>query len=157
MVTGTANYRNTGTFLPTVKSMRGSSKVEVVHSVMDRFFYAVNNLRQLSFDARAHWCLTNYNRERLRALGKDALPAGVAPSEFDPNRINLVSHNELRFGFDYCQSVLNELDESIAMSALELVESSELDDILDMPVDAMDDADLIDAVDSATLLSRLMI
>ena len=36
------------------------------------------------------------------------------------------------------------------MSALELVESSELDDILDMPVDAMDDADLIDAVDSAT-------
>ena len=46
------------------------------------------------------------------------------------------------------------------MSALELVESSELDDILDMPIavdDVMYDADLIDAVDSATLLSRLMI
>ena len=64
--------------------------------------------------------------------------------EVNPNRINLVSHTELRFGFDfdYCQSVLNELEESIvAMSALELVESSKLDDILDMPV-AIDDADL---------------
>ena len=38
------------------------------------------------------------------------------------------------------------------MSALELVESSELDDILDMPV-AVDDADLIDTVDSVTYVS----
>jgi hypothetical protein len=154
MVTGTANYRNTGIFLSTVKSMRGSSKVEVVHGVMDRSFYAVNNLRQLSFDARAHWCLTNYNRERLRALGKEALPAGVAPSEGNPNLINLVPHTDMRFGFDYYQSVLAELDRSITMSALELVESSEgLDDILDMHMAAvdgvMDDEDLVGDVDSA--------
>ena len=133
--TGVANYRDTGIYLPTFMSLRGSSKVEALHAVMDRVFYAVNNVRQLLFDARAHWSITNYNRARLEKLGLPALPPGVAPSESDASTINIVPHTDLRFGFDYCQHVLQDLEQSIHMSALEMVESAELDDVLDLQMD----------------------
>jgi hypothetical protein len=51
--------------------------------------------------------ITNYNRERLRALNKPALAADVAPTEDDS--IDFVYKTELRFGFEYCNFVLDRL------------------------------------------------
>ena len=56
----TVEYRNTGHFLRSNKSTRGTNKCEQMHSVMDRMFYVSNNIRQLLFDARGHWAITNY-------------------------------------------------------------------------------------------------
>ena len=109
--TGEAKYRHGDVSLPTYSSTRGSSKVEVVHSVTDQGMYTFNNNRQVVFDARVHWKLTNYNCERLRAMGKDALPDNVAPSEVDDSF--LVPSTTLRFGFDYCHHVMKRVEERI--------------------------------------------
>lgn len=113
--TGESNYRGTGIYLPTYKSGRGSSKVEAVHSVVDRGLYNFNNIRQIVFDARAMWKLTNYNRERTRNMGQEALPDSIAACEVEdaPNFMPTT----FRFGFDYCHHALEnqqtKIDEAV--------------------------------------------
>lgn len=96
---GTANYRKSGITLPTFKSTRGSSKVEAAHSVNIGAMYTQKNVREIVYDLRLPWKLTNYNRKILRKLGKPALVDSIAPSETDCSY--LVEKTNLRFGYDY--------------------------------------------------------
>ncbi|KAL7531878.1 hypothetical protein ACHAXR_004286 [Thalassiosira sp. AJA248-18] len=109
---GSANYKNSGFRLPTCKSMHGSSKVESVHSVTDRAMYTFNNIRQVVYDGRVHWKLTNSNRQRLGDMGQPALPDSVAPSEVI-NGPPMVASTNLRIVFDYCHHVMKEVESKI--------------------------------------------
>lgn len=64
---GTVNYHHTGHHLDHYQSLRGTSKVEAVHSVLD---YSQRGIGAEVFDTRLGWWLIAYNRRRLRALGK---------------------------------------------------------------------------------------
>ena len=66
---GTINYHSTGYHLDHYQSLHGTSKVEAVHSVLDRTV----------FDARLGWWMVVYNRRRLRALGKRIPPDNMTP------------------------------------------------------------------------------
>lgn len=127
--TGSSEYRDTGISLPTYRSLRGTSKVEAVHSVADRATYTFNNIRQIVFDARVHWKLTNYNRGRLRDMDKDALPDSIAPSEVDCT--NIVPTTSLKFGFDYCHHTLLATDDKIRAAVKDALDS----DVFDMAID----------------------
>ena len=76
---GTVDFHNTGHRLPHYQSLRGTSKVEAVHSVLDRTFYTQHGIGNEVFDARLGWWLLNYNRCRLRALGKKVPPDNMPP------------------------------------------------------------------------------
>ena len=76
---GTVNFHNTGYHLPHYQSLRGTSKVEAVHSVLDRTFYTMRGIGIEVFDARLGWWLLGYNRRRLRALGKRVPPDLMPP------------------------------------------------------------------------------
>ena len=71
---GTINYHSTGHHLEHYQSLRGTSKVEAVHSVLDRTFYSQRGIGAEVFDARLGWWILGYNRRRLRALGKKVPP-----------------------------------------------------------------------------------
>ena len=64
----------TGHHLVHYQSLRGTSKVEAVHSVLDRVFYSQRGIGAEVFDTRLAWWLSAYNRRRLRALGKKMPP-----------------------------------------------------------------------------------
>ena len=50
------HYRNTFIGLHRYKSLRGTSKVEALHLVLDMTVYAsATNMRKLLFDAHLHW------------------------------------------------------------------------------------------------------
>ena len=76
---GTINYHSTGHHLFHYQSLRGTSKVEAVHSVLDRTFYSQRGIGTEVFDARLGWWVTAYNRRRLRALGKKVPPDCMPP------------------------------------------------------------------------------
>ncbi len=76
---GTINYHTTGHHLDHYRSLRGTSKVEAVHSVLDRTFYSQRGIGMEVFDARLGWWLIGYNRRRLRALGKKLPPDTMPP------------------------------------------------------------------------------
>ena len=59
---GKTNFHNTGHHLDHYQSLRGTSKVEAVHSVLDRTFYGTHGLCTEVFDARLGWWLLGYNR-----------------------------------------------------------------------------------------------
>ena len=131
--TGVAQYRGTLTPLDTYISLRSTSKVEAVHSVMDRKVYAAVSMRQALFDTRLLWHLTHYNRRRSRALGKEAIPDGVAPSEYSGS-IPIVETTDLLFGFGYFNHVKKAFNEEVDDDVLDRLESGidlELEDILD--------------------------
>ncbi|KAL7533844.1 hypothetical protein ACHAXR_009080 [Thalassiosira sp. AJA248-18] len=145
---GPSDYRNTGIFLNTNRSTRGTNKVESLHSMLDKSFYPVsNNIRELLFDARAHWAITNYNRIRLKNMGRPTLEPGVAPSEDDSIPL-LVESTTLKFGFQYFNYVENKMEDEIDDAVLEALDADTHDtvDILDEPemeyVDADDDTDV---------------
>lgn len=148
----TTEYRNTGIFLNSNRSTRGTNKVEQLHSVQDRVFYISNNIRELLYDARGHWTITNYNRRRLTSLGKPHLDPGVAPIENDSCPL-LVESTELKFGFQYYNSVMESLDKSINDEVLAAIESDTPNtvDTLDGPENEYVDAD--DNTDVATILA----
>ena len=87
---GSINFHSTGHYLPHYQSLRGTSKVEAVHSVLDRLFYSQRGIGAAVFDARLGWWLVGYNRRRLRALGKKVPPDTMAP------KVQIVMY------FDYC-------------------------------------------------------
>ena len=76
---GTVDFHNTGHRRPHYQSLHGTSKVEAVHSVLDRTFYTQHGIGNEVFDARLGWWLLNYNRRRLRALGKKVPPDNMPP------------------------------------------------------------------------------
>jgi hypothetical protein len=76
---GTTNYHSTGHHLAHYQSLRGTSKVEAVHSVLDRTFYTQRGIGAEVFDARLGWWMLGYNRRRLRALGKKVPPDSMPP------------------------------------------------------------------------------
>ena len=76
---GTINYHSTGHHLQHYQSLRGTSKVEAVHSVLDRAFYSQRGIGIEVFDARLGWWILGYNRRRLRALGKRVPPDTMPP------------------------------------------------------------------------------
>ena len=76
---GTISYHLTGYHLDHYQSLRGTSKVEAVHSVLDRTFYSQHEIGAEVFDARLGWWMVAYNRRRLRALGKRIPPDSMTP------------------------------------------------------------------------------
>ena len=76
---GMINYHSTGHFLKHYQSLRGTSKVEAVHSVLDRTFYTQRGIGTEVFDARLGWWILAYNRRRMRALGKKVPPDSMSP------------------------------------------------------------------------------
>eukprot|EP00956_Cyclotella_meneghiniana_P042009 scaffold248301_cov116-Cyclotella_meneghiniana.AAC.1 len=155
LCTGTADYRRTGFTLPTYKSLRGSSKVEAVHSVADRGMYTSQNIRQIVFDARMFWKMTNLNRGMLRRLGRSALPDSVSPLEVDG--CDIVEKTDLMFGFEYCRHVLEQTSQRIedaVMAELDADVQIQVDDYefeLDDDIDGLLGDDQTDAAaDSQT-------
>jgi hypothetical protein len=73
---GKTNHHSTGHYLPHYQSLRGTSKMEAVHSVLDRTFYSIGTE---VFDGRLGWWLLGYNRCRLHALGKKVPPDSLPP------------------------------------------------------------------------------
>ena len=53
---GTINYHLTSHHLEHYQSLHGTSKVEAVHSVLDRTFYTQRGIGTEVFDARLGWC-----------------------------------------------------------------------------------------------------
>ena len=76
---GTVNYHSTGHHLQHYQSLRGTSKVEAVHSVLGRTFHSQRGIGTEVFDARLGWWILAYNRRHLRALGKKVLPDSMPP------------------------------------------------------------------------------
>ncbi|KAF4650172.1 hypothetical protein FOL47_001398 [Perkinsus chesapeaki] len=90
-----------------VRSLRGTSKVEAVHSCLSRSFTSFRNFRTEVFDARASWFVANYNRRRLKDIGRKAIPCGVAPVEL-PGEVGLAPEEasaNLLLGFEYARAV----------------------------------------------------
>ena len=79
---GTINYHSTGHHLLHYQSLRGTSKVKAVHSVLDRTFYSQRGIGTEVFDARLGWWILGYNRRRLRALGKKVPPDSMPPKVY---------------------------------------------------------------------------
>ena len=52
---GSINFHNTGHHLDNYQSLRGTSKVEAVHSVLDSTFYSTRGICTEVFDARLGW------------------------------------------------------------------------------------------------------
>ena len=79
---GTVNFHSTGHHLDHYQSLRGTSKVEAVHSVLDRTFYTQRGIGSKVFDARLGWWILGYNRRRLRALSKRVPPDSMPPKVY---------------------------------------------------------------------------
>ena len=71
---GTINYHSTGHHLEHYQSLRSTSKVEAVHSVLDHTLYSQRSIGAEVFDACLGWWILGYNHHRLRALGKKVPP-----------------------------------------------------------------------------------
>jgi hypothetical protein len=139
VTTGQSYYRGTATLLDTYISRRGSSCVEAWHSVADRKVYASSIMGRKLFDARLHWHITNYNRQRLRNLGRSVLADGVAPSEGSRQfSTSFVEETSLLFGFGYYDYVTT--DEVAAEVQDNILEAFDGDDALEL-LDEEDDDD----------------
>ena len=131
---GRINYHSTGHTLVHYQSLRGTSKVEAVHSVLDRVFYTQRGIGAEVFDARLAWWISAYNRRRLRSLGKRVPPDSMPPKVCE----HYVAHGlcgdfadwsiaepgaeaSLKIGYDYARSITGEvqLDEADLMEEAE--------------------------------------
>jgi hypothetical protein len=121
---GTTNYHSTGHHLAHYQSLRGTSKVEAVHSVLDRTFYTQRGIGAEVFDARLGWWMLGYNRRRLRALGKKVPPDSMPPkvcehyiahglcTEFPDWSIAAAgSEDSVKIGYEYGRMVTGEEQE----------------------------------------------
>lgn len=54
----TVKYHSSEHDIAVWKSLRGTSKVEAMHSVMHKGFYMYNNINPLVYDARLFWMIT---------------------------------------------------------------------------------------------------
>lgn len=126
-----ANYRNTGVYLNKNMSLRGTSKNEALHSVMDKALYISNNMRALVYDAKALWIIIHFNRRRQKKMGKHTLPLGVAPMEAS-DCPPLVKSTKLKFGFDYYYHVQQVMEQEIDDAVLEKLDAAVVQDIDDV-------------------------
>ena len=91
---GTVSYHHsTSHRLDHYQSLRGTSKVEAIHSVLDRTFYAQRGIGTEVFDARLGWWILGYNRRRLRALGKK-----IPPDSMPPKVCTILKHFHYKLG-----------------------------------------------------------
>lgn len=90
---GSVDYHNTGHQLTHYKSLRGTSKVEAVHSVLDRTFYGSRGIGTEVFDARLGWWIVGYNRRRLRAVGRKVPPDAMPPKVLFSITNNKIANN----------------------------------------------------------------
>ena len=67
---GRVNFHSTGHYLDHYQSLRGTSKVEAMHSVLDQALYTQHGIGAEVFDGRLEWWIVGYNHHRLCALGK---------------------------------------------------------------------------------------
>jgi len=91
---GSVNFHSTGPRLLHYQSLRGTSKVETVHSVLDRTFYMQRDVGTAVFDARLGWWLISYNRRRLKGLGKK-----LPPDDMPPKVCNIIAM--MHYNYDY--------------------------------------------------------
>ena len=73
----------TGHHLDHYQSLRGTSKVVAVHSVLDRTFYFQRGIGMEVFDVWLAWWILRYNRRRLRVLGKKVPPDSMPPKVYN--------------------------------------------------------------------------
>lgn len=88
---------STGHYWDHYQSLRGTSKVEAVHSVLDRAFYTQRGIGAEVFDARLGWWIVGYNHCRLRALGKR-----VPPDSMPPKVLCVLIYITLTIGSMFC-------------------------------------------------------
>lgn len=114
-------YKDTNTKLPVYSSTRGTSKNESFHSYVSAKSSGWYQIRPELYDARALWLVIHYNREKLRKLGRQALPNGISASESATNEVVLASEDDgrkVKFGFEYFNNV-KDMPVEIAMRNLE--------------------------------------
>lgn len=115
-------YKDTDTMLPVYTCNRGTSKNESFHSNVSAKSRGWHQIRPELYDARALWLVIHYNREKLQKLGRQALPAGISPSEAATNEVVLASVEDgekIKFGFDYFNNVKHIRVEIVMRSAEE--------------------------------------
>ncbi|KAF4654217.1 hypothetical protein FOL47_010087 [Perkinsus chesapeaki] len=79
---GTRLYRGIqGLEVPHYRSLRGSSRCETVHSVLDRTYYSIRSVSGAVFDARLWYLVIRYNRNIMLRLNKDVPPPHLMPRD----------------------------------------------------------------------------
>ena len=73
------NFRNSGVELQAWTSLRGTSRVEVWHSVCAKSFACLSGISQRTYDARIGWLLLRYNRRRQSQHGLKVPPEALPP------------------------------------------------------------------------------
>ena len=112
---GTANYRNTGMVMPIYRSIQGTSRCETAHSLFAHAMHVHKNYRTIIYNYRSLWTVTNFNRNKLKGLGKHALDKGVAPKE-SFSHVQLNPASDMHFEFDYLHKVLSDTDKTFAIA-----------------------------------------
>ena len=130
---------------PIYQSLRGTSKVEAVHSVLDRVFYSQRGVGAEVFDARLAWWLSGYNRRRLHGLGKKVPPDSMPPKVCEHHIAHGLctdypdwsiaapgTESHLKIGYEYARSVTTSYD---------AITEEDLTDIKEGRLPATDDLD----------------
>ncbi|KAL7553070.1 hypothetical protein ACHAWF_016326 [Thalassiosira exigua] len=107
---GEETYRGTNVKLPVYISLRGTSKVEILHSVASLVSSRWRNITSLLWDARMTWRITHYNRRRMRKLNRQNYEDGVAPSEDPYSLVKLADCGDLLFGTEYGRVALKDFN-----------------------------------------------
>jgi hypothetical protein len=112
---GMVSYRN----IPSIRLMEwrsfsGSSKCESVHSALERVYHDKFGISPATFDARALWMVTHYNRAKIRDLDPKAnvIPDGFSAVDRPGDIISLEESKSigkpLLFGTEYLDFVQRE-------------------------------------------------
>lgn len=80
---GERPFGKTGIQLVEYKSLRGTSKVEALHSYLAKMFYLYNNMNAEVFDYRLFLAVIKYNRHRQQQIGKRVPPDHMMASEVE--------------------------------------------------------------------------
>ncbi|KAF4649112.1 hypothetical protein FOL47_002421, partial [Perkinsus chesapeaki] len=80
---GSINYKNGPVELSEYRSLRGTSRVESIHSVMAKAFGPMNALAATVYDCRLSWLISSYNRRRQLALNMKVPPVSVTPRDIE--------------------------------------------------------------------------
>ncbi|KAF4650347.1 hypothetical protein FOL47_001228, partial [Perkinsus chesapeaki] len=80
---GSINYKNDPVELSEYRSLRGTLRVESIHSVMAKAFGPMNALAATVYDCRLSWLISSYNRRRQLALNMKVPPVSVTPRDIE--------------------------------------------------------------------------
>ncbi|KAF4660269.1 hypothetical protein FOL46_006200 [Perkinsus olseni] len=124
------NFRASGVLLDQVRSQRGSSRCESLHSSLSRLMAPTTRVGMLLYTIRLQWFLMRFNRRRIESLGLRCPPEHLSPLEVEImgvaelfNGWSLAPETEESelplVGFEYA--------EAIAGSSLEVPEEIDVD------------------------------